>query len=200
MTRSSLMSSSFSTLLVASLSFAACGLDRPVEQQPLVSVVEQWRQDVLESVTVGFLPTGDPVDVSAAGIGGDFGAIGWDGRLDAEGTGTVGDDMASVSLLAGGGQQPWGMAILGFVMPPRALLVPGVWTELDPGHANVVGCTGQVLFNWTSDESAWDTAVVATLDAKDPTLAHFEFQGDFADGSSLEGAFTMRLPAPAEAP
>lgn len=195
---------SLCSLAVPFAALTACGLDRPVEQEPLVSVVDEWRQEVLAQVTVSRIDVGDPVEVSAATLGGDLGDVSWDGRLDAEATGTMGDDlgeeMAEVSVLAGGGQQAWGMAILGFVMPPHATIVPGTWTEVQSSNANVVGCTGQVLFDWTTDESASATDMVATRDATDPALVHFEFRGEFVDGRVLEGAFSLRLPEAEPAP
>src|SRR5690606_27693140 len=68
------------SLLAAPL--VACGLDRPIEPQPLVSVLDQWRAQVLAENASRI--DGEPLDVVGGEFSGDFGRLGWDSPLMAE--------------------------------------------------------------------------------------------------------------------
>lgn len=180
------------SLLVAPL--VACGLDRPIEPQPLVSVLDQWRAQVLAENASRI--DGEPLDVVSGEFSGDFGRLGWDSPLMAETQGMQSKDLVVVELLAGGGESRWGMAIVGLYLPPLEELEPGVRTIIEPSDATVIGCSGVRLFDWDIDTAAEITTVEVEVDAADPTLEHYEFEGLFANGTILEGRFSVQRPKP----
>lgn len=180
------------SLLAAPL--VACGLDRPIEPQPLVSVLDQWRAQVLAENASRI--DGEPLDVVGGEFSGDFGRLGWDSPLMAETQGVQSKDLVVVELLAGGGESRWGMAIVGLYLPPLEELEPGVRTTIEPSDATVIGCSGVRLFDWDIDTAAEITTVEVVVDPADPTLEHYEFEGLFANGTTLEGSFSVQRPKP----
>jgi hypothetical protein len=174
---------------------AACGLDRPIEPQPLVSVLDQWRAQVLEE-NAGSTLNGTPIEVENAEFHGDFGELAWNSAVMAEASGTESDEMIAVELLAGGGSQRWGMAIVGLYLPPVDSVVPGTRTRIGASEAIVIGCSGERLFFWDYDTSADISTVDVTVDESDPLLEHYTFSGEFEDGTTLSGRFDVRRNAP----
>ncbi len=170
-------------------SLVACGLERPVEQQPLVSVVDEWRQSVLATNVNMF--SGEPVEVPEATVQGDFGELSWNQAVSAEASGSQDDEMLVVEMLGGGSQSRWGMAIVGIHRPSLEGLEPGVRTRVTSEFATIIGCTGTRLYEWDYDDSAWITDIAVEIDADDPTLVHYDFDGEFSDGTTLAGEFTI---------
>jgi|GEM_PF-3596588 len=170
-----------------------CGLERPIEPQPLESVIDAWRQSVLAENSTRL--QGEPLQVPTAELSGDFGRLDWPESIAAEANGTQGNEMIAVDLLAGGGQGRWGMAILGIYLPAFDDLEPGRRVRISGSDATLIGCTGEQLFMWDIDTSADVTTVDVEVDVADPTLAHLEFTGEFSDGSTLSGRFTIEHPA-----
>jgi len=179
-------------------SLAACGLERPIAPQPLVSVIDEWRQSMLAENSQWL--SGKTLEVPTAEVSGDFGKLRWDDPMSAEANAVEGDTMISVDLLAGGGDGRWGMTILGIYLPAFDDLQPGVTKRVAPFEASVIGCTGVRLNDWDIDQSADVTTIDAELDRDDPDLVHLTFTGDFADGTTLSGRFTIERPASSTAP
>lgn len=168
----------------------ACGLERPVEQQPLVSVVDEWRQSVLETNVNMF--AGEPIEVPDAEVQGDFGELGWNQAVAVEASGSQDDDMLVVEMLGGGQNRTrWGMTIVGIYRPSLDGLEPGVRTRVTSESATIIGCTGTRLYDWDIDESAWVTDIAVEIDVDDPSLVHYDFNGEFMDGTTLAGEFTV---------
>lgn len=181
----------FSVLALAP--FAACGLERPIEPQPLESVVDEWRLTVL--VNSGpTLVDGVPVEVVAAEVAGDYGELTWAAPQVAEATGSQGTDMITVELLAGGRGDRWGMAVVGLMLPPLDELQPGVPVTVESSDGLVIGCTGLALGSWEHDDSATASRIEIELDPLDPTLVHYSFEGRFEDRTNLAGRFTVQRP------
>lgn len=191
------MSASLSRLfpvLVALGPLAACGLERPIEQQPLESVVDEWRMTVLER-SGPTLVDGQPVQVLEAEIAGDYGELTWVAPQPAEATGSQGPDMITVQLLAGGRDARWGMAVVGLFVPALDDLQPGVPVRIEDSDGLVIGCTGHALGNWEHDDSASINRIEVRVDAEDPSLVHYAFEGHFFDGTELSGRFTVERPS-----
>jgi hypothetical protein len=168
----------------------ACGLERPIEQQPLVSVVDEWRESVLATNVNMF--EGEPVEVPDAEVQGDFGKLSWNEAVATEASGSQSNDMLVVEMLGGGQQQSrWGMTIVGIYRPSLDGLEPGVRTRLTSETATIIGCTGTRLYDWEFDDSAWVTDIAVEIDIEDSTLVHYDFNGEFLDGSTLAGKFTV---------
>lgn len=175
------------------LPLAACGLERPIEQQPLESVVDEWRMTVLER-SGPTLVDGQPVEVLAAEVAGDYGELTWVSPQVAEASGAQNDEMITVQLLAGGRNDRWGMAVVGLFLPALDELRPGVPVRVDATDGLVIGCTGHALGVWEHDDSANINRIEVEVDAQDPSLVHYAFEGRFWDGSELNGRFTVERP------
>lgn len=180
-------------ILGALLPFAACGLERPIEPQPLESVVDEWRMTVLER-SGPTLVDGQPVEVLDAEVAGDYGELAWVSPQIAEASGSQSTEMITVQLLAGGRNERWGMAVVGLFLPALDELEPGVPVRVDSADGLVIGCTGLALGAWEHDDSAEINRIEVELDAADPSLVHYAFEGRFWDGSELNGRFTVERP------
>lgn len=174
---------------VALAGLVGCGLERPIEPQPMESVIQQWRQEVLAETSTRLV--GTTLEVPSAQIAGDFGRLTWTESQAAEATATQGEGMVAIELLAGGGDSRWGMAILGIFLPAFDDLRPGEKTLVPASEASLIGCSGMRLLDWDIDEAAEATTIEMELDVADPTLAHLTFVGEFANGSTLSGRFTI---------
>lgn len=183
---------------VCFVGLVGCGLERPIAPQPLVSVIDDWRQAVLAEESQ-FL-TGTTLEVASAEVAGDFGRLRWTEALAAEGSGTRGESMISVDLLAGGGEGRWGMTILGIYLPAFDDLEPGVTKRIPPFEASLIGCTGERIFDWDIDQSAESTTIYAELDPADEGLVNLTFEGEFDDGSTLNGRVTIERPVASNTP
>lgn len=180
--------------LFLSVPLVACGLERPIEQRPLVSVVDEWREQMLAANGVSTIE-GEPIAVDEAELGGDFGELSWGGPLGAEATGVEDHEMVVVEVLAGGPQRRFGMAVLGFTRGSLDALVPGERARVSEAEATIIGCTGDDLFFWEFDEPAEVSTIEARVDPEDPTVTHVTFVGAFEDGTTLEGEFVIDRPA-----
>ena len=172
--------------LVMTAPLAACGLDRPIQELPNESVI-------------GCSLEGVPVEIGAAELSGDFGGIGMETPIAAASKGTLEGQEFTIEVLARGVDGRWGRAAIYMYEEVLYELSPGVPISLYP-MAWFVGYASADLSYWESYEWPQPSVVVATRDVEDPTLVHVEFEGVFADDTTMSGRFDLRSTADPMAP